>query len=35
MVEKIGSSCIINVNKSAISFKSKQEKVVATGAEVV
>lgn len=35
MVEKIGSSCIINVNKSAISFKSKQEKVTATGAEVV
>ena len=35
MVEKIGSSCIIGVNKSALSFKTNQEKVINSASEVV
>ena len=35
MVEKIGSSCIIGVNKSALSFQTNQEKVVNSATEVV
>jgi hypothetical protein len=35
MVEKIGSSCIIGVNKSALSFQKNQEKVLSSATEVV
>ena len=35
MVEKIGSSCIIGVNKSALSFQKNQEKVLNSATEVV
>jgi hypothetical protein len=35
MIEKIGSSCIVSINKPAISFKTKQEKVISSGDELI
>ncbi len=35
MLEKIGSSCVIGVNKSALSFKTKEEQLNYEAAKVV
>lgn len=35
MIEKIGSSCIVNINKPMITLKTKQEKVISTAQELI